>query len=737
MELTYQARRRRRTVPLLLAVLALGGCRADPYVAVADWTLSTSGGASSAIHAPQRLDDILPKQPTTYFLDAEVRLPEALRRHTLTLTWPGTDAFATLVVDGETILPLTITPVDRVRPSQEELVFRIPERQTARETLHLQLQVKHVDSWTSFTGLPLRLAAAPYGERQEVGMRYAGRTLGFGLAAIFLLLALVSGVSFLLDRRRSADGWYALLTLTIAINAYSQLGLFQLIEPRDWMRIQLASAGIGNVAGIYFTRAYFRLRRTRLAHVLALAVAALCLLNVIVSWAPFASYPRAVALAFVQFGLAIVYVLVMLVQLARKPEHRLEALCMLGAYGVIIVANVLASFVEDLTAHLTQPIAFVAFVITQGVLVLRNHAREMRALNTQLEDRVVMLEDRNREVSRLNDELRRQIHERSARLGDALGRIGKLSRAKIDALVTGARIGDRYVVVRSLGQGGMGVVYEVERTTDAKHFALKTLLHADSGTWLARLAREAQAATAIVHPNVVDIVDIDVDASGMPFIVMELVKGEPLSRQQTRFGDAKFAREVVRQIAAGLSALHEAGIVHRDLKPGNVLLERRQDDSFCAKIVDFGIARVATGQVSRLAIAAGSVLDTDGFIPFVRGETAEIDAQAATASPAGAALTGTGWLLGTPLYMAPELAGGVKDAPPSCDLWSLGVLAYQVGCGKLPFIEPPVNWTGESEWKAQVDMQQLAQPLRRIVERCLDVDPLRRPSAAEVAAALG
>jgi serine/threonine-protein kinase len=236
-----------------------------------------------------------------------------------------------------------------------------------------------------------------------------------------------------------------------------------------------------------------------------------------------------------------------------------------------------------------------------------------------------------------------------------------------------------------------------------------------------------------VYENVVNIVDIDVDVSGMPFLVMELVDGEPLSAKKARFGDPRFAREVVRQVAAGLSALHEAGIVHRDLKPANVLLERQESDLFCAKIVDFGIARVSTAHAANRAESRG-VLGTDGFIPFVQGETGETGTD--ETQLAGAALTRTGWLLGTPLYMAPELASGVKDAPASSDLWSLGVVAYEIGCGKLPFVEPPVHWTGESEWKLRVDMQLLAQPLRGVVERCLDVDPLRRPTAAEVAAAL-
>jgi serine/threonine-protein kinase len=201
----------------------------------------------------------------------------------------------------------------------------------------------------------------------------------------------------------------------------------------------------------------------------------------------------------------------------------------------------------------------------------------------------------------------------------------------------------------------------------------------------------------------------------------------------------------VRQVASGLAALHEAGIVHRDLKPGNVLIEPRQNEAFCAKIVDFGIARLRMAEPGgAVKLAPGGVLQTDGFMPFVLGEAsgADINPMAPTMEPAPApqapvALTRTGWIMGTPLYMAPELARGVKDAAPPCDLWSLGVVAYELGCGKLPFSVPPVSWAGDVPWqRPPLDTQSLVEPLRSVVERCLDVDPDRRPTAPEVAAKL-
>jgi hypothetical protein len=710
-------------VHLFVALLSVLGCGTDQYLSVADWNLRTPDGKRHAIHMPCAIHDLLPRYATVYSLDADVALPESLRGRPLTLTWPGSGAFATLFVDGEGILPLSRAPFDRYLPSQP-LVFRIPAGKTGGALLHLELQVQHVEMMTVMR-MPyaMRLGAAEYGDWQTRAGIYITRAVMTGVAAIFSLLGLSAGVSFLLDRRRKADGWFALLAFALAVWHVYDLVLLQHFAAA-W-RTPIFTTPLLCISSIGFTQAYYRLKPPRLTQ---LGVIALSVTRAVVCWAPFSTISP--GLGALQFAVVLVYQLVTLGRMARRRERRFDALCMMGVWTLLVASAFMQNSGADVRYVDAPPIAALIFVVTLAILLLRQHALELRALNVSLQDRVVLLEERNREVSRLNDELRLQIHDRSARLVDALGRIGQLSGAKQKALPVGAVIGDRYKVVRSLGQGGMGAVYEVERTTDGRRFALKTLLQADSGAWLARLAREAQAATAIVHPNVVGIVDIDIDASGMPFIVMELVDGEPLSAQQQRFGDATFARDVVRQVATGLAALHQAGIVHRDLKPANVLLQRQPGGVFCAKIVDFGIARVVSQSRQGHAVAAGGVLDTGGFRAFVRGATDETPA-------ADGALTRTGWLLGTPLYMAPELAHGVKDASPSCDLWSLGVLAYQIGCGKLPFAEPPVNSTGEGAWQPPpIDMQRLTEPLRRVVERCLDVDPLRRPTAAEAATAL-
>ena len=235
----------------------------------------------------------------------------------------------------------------------------------------------------------------------------------------------------------------------------------------------------------------------------------------------------------------------------------------------------------------------------------------------------------------------------------------------------------------------MGAVYEVERISDGKHLALKVLTGVADREALARFAKEAQIAAQLSHPNVVSVVDVDVSKSGMLFLVMELVAGSSLAGEKAKWGDAQWARPILKQVAAALAVMHARGIVHRDLKPANVLL-----DGGTAKVADFGIARLsAVGDEATLSV--------------------------------GAQLTRTGAFMGTPMYMAPELAHGAHGATPASDVFSFGVMAHQLLTGAAPFSEPPV--LGRALAPKNLD------PL---VARCLDFDPAARPSADAIVAAL-
>jgi predicted Ser/Thr protein kinase len=217
-------------------------------------------------------------------------------------------------------------------------------------------------------------------------------------------------------------------------------------------------------------------------------------------------------------------------------------------------------------------------------------------------------------------------------------------RAQLPA--PGDRIGG-YQVIRELGRGAMGVVYEARRGD--RRFALK-LLSADFETHpdlALRFEREAQSLAAVdQHPNVVRIYSFQREPK--PFFALEFIEGESLAEQLEREGALPLDRalEIAVQLARALAHVHRAGIIHRDLKPGNVLL-RREDDA--PLLSDFGLMRRADLE----------------------------------------SLTQAGDMVGTPAYMAPEQIRADKASlSPATDLWALGALLYRMTTGRLPFAEP-------------------------------------------------
>jgi serine/threonine-protein kinase len=277
----------------------------------------------------------------------------------------------------------------------------------------------------------------------------------------------------------------------------------------------------------------------------------------------------------------------------------------------------------------------------------------------------------------------------------------------------------------------MGIVYEVARRPDGKRFAMKVLSGMSGALDMARFAREAQIASQVSHPNVVAIADIDVARSGVIFIVMELVAGPSLLDLQGRYGDRAFALDVLAQIAGGLAAIHETGIVHRDLKPANVLV-KEDATGLLVKISDFGVSTIAGPDAS---VRPPAENDAPATIP-------EPHERAAAQSPGGSPLTETGVLLGTPIYMAPELAFGAKDAQPSCDVFSLGVIAHELLRGVRPWAESPAFTRMRGETLAAAPAiggvcAGLDAEVAAAIDACLRDEPEERPQAKDVARLLG
>src|SRR5271168_1091205 len=264
--------------------------------------------------------------------------------------------------------------------------------------------------------------------------------------------------------------------------------------------------------------------------------------------------------------------------------------------------------------------------------------------------------------------------------------------------VPGTTLADRYRIVSPIGKGGMGEVYRAEDLRLGQAVALKFLPQslARNEEALARFTREVRLARQVSHPNVCRVFDIG-EADGQTFLTMEFVDGEDMSSLMRRIGrlPADKALEIARQVCAGLAAAHEHGIIHRDLKPANIMLDGRGR----VRITDFGLA---------------------GLSAEVQGENARA---------------------GTPAYMSPEQFSGGEVTPKS-DLYSLGLVMYEIFTGKRPYEAPTFEEMARLREKSSPTapsehLKDIDPLVERVMLRCLEKNPAKRPaSALQVAAAL-
>jgi serine/threonine-protein kinase len=274
----------------------------------------------------------------------------------------------------------------------------------------------------------------------------------------------------------------------------------------------------------------------------------------------------------------------------------------------------------------------------------------------------------------------------------------------------GRVVDERYQLVRLLGTGGMGNVYEALHRGTGRRVAVKVIANAelanDSGA-IARFQREAKAAGSVETPHIAQVLDAGTDrATGTPYIAMEFLVGDDLRELSAQLGplDPHLALRIVAQACAGLQKAHESGIVHRDIKPANLFMAHQADGSVVVKVLDFGIAKLPSTLLS--------------------------GADALTA-------TTTGRLLGSPLFMSPEQIRGLKTLDHRTDIWSIGAVLYQALAGHPPFAEcetvgqlmvsicsqPPPSLAEAAPW--------LRSEAVDIVERALRINADERFATAE------
>src|SRR5258708_9564561 len=217
-------------------------------------------------------------------------------------------------------------------------------------------------------------------------------------------------------------------------------------------------------------------------------------------------------------------------------------------------------------------------------------------------------------------------------------------------------VAGKYEVLRLIGRGGMGSVWEGRHASLGTRVAIKFIDHeySESEEARGRCVTERRDAAAIESKHAIQIFDHGVTDNGRRYMVMELLLGEPLDKRIERQGSLSLQEtaRVLVHVCRALQRAHDAGVIHRDLKPENIFLVRSEDgDDEIAKVLDFGIAKIK-------------------------------------GPPGGMGLTSstkTGAVLGTPYYMSPEQARGLRTIDHRSDLWALGVIAFKCTTGSLPF----------------------------------------------------
>jgi hypothetical protein len=570
-----------------------------------------------------------------FALRHELVLGDAERGRTLTLHVDCFHAPLALHVDGVELPDYGVLRLGTHR-------FVIPDHLTRSGRLSLELRGRG-----ERFGAPPRIELGVASEPNAIGS--FNYTIGVIALASMILLTFLFVTIYALDRKRE----YAAAIVATATAVW--IGFAGLLPGRVGTAAIHFGLAINFAALLIFAAAYFGVQTSRVWHVWVRMFAVASLACVVV--APLVNVVLTLGM-LTRIGFFI-YIVALYARLSLRSSSRGDARIMLVGYiGVLgfSAADIVPGLFGVPSGVHAGPLATIAISIATGVAVLRRHARHFSSLEVTTAD------------------LRRQVAARSRELAEALATLPAARPIARERLVDG-----RYRILRHLGAGGMGSVHEAERIADGERVAVKVLHGTADATAAARLAREAHVAAALVHPNLVPVIDVGLD-SGSVFLVMPLIGGGSLDRQLPLSEPAR-VKALLADVAAGLATLHEHGIVHRDLKPANILLDGER-----ARLSDFGLVSLQRSE------------------PLAQS----------TLAPGEVPLTGLDGVPGTPRYMAPELRNGAGQATQATDVYAFGVISRDLANG---FSRPP-------DW------------LVSVADRCTHPDATQRPTAEAVVAEL-
>ena len=327
----------------------------------------------------------------------------------------------------------------------------------------------------------------------------------------------------------------------------------------------------------------------------------------------------------------------------------------------------------------------------------------LASLNDELEARVTSqvaeIVRRASDIDALNAQLREKVQERSRELARALRTLSE-ERPR-PTLRPGDVLGGRAQIHRAIGAGGMGAVYLAHDAITGRAVAVTVLSASGAATptALRRFLAEAEAAAAVADPAIVKTLHVDVSHDGLPFHIMEYVDGVPLDRLVDSVGPVEppLVAAIGAAIAGALASAHAAGVVHRDIKPSNVMITHGEPP---IRVLDFGLSKLSRDD-----------------------------------EPRSTALTASGTVVGTPAYMSPEQASGSAEVGAPSDVYSLGVLLYELAAGQHPFPgEGRIGLMVAHTTRAPAPLATVAAgmpgALAALIHAALAKEPASRPTAA-------
>lgn len=710
---------------LLIALSVTGGCATDDKaLRLPRWHLWCQDADLGEVTLPTHLTERLPVGDHSFELRSDFVLPAEYLGRDLWLLIPYYEGGVRLRIDGIEQMPRQ-APINY----RHHGVYRwhLGARHENTAAMHVSMAISGAFVQTHWLDTVPVLSQSPDTALtwaiDLLNERLALMALGI-MAQVLLTLCLLYGF-----RRERQYLWFALETVGASTYNLDLLGVSGMLFGRYDTTFAGLSLCIAAVASVFFLYAHFNMGKP--PRIWYAMVPLACGLAFLFSLDNGTTMPWIVFCCLVPATVENIRICSTLVY---RGQQRIDAAIILAAWVVLSVV-VCCEFCpwlglgEVLGGMRLGGVGLGAFGMTLCLLLTTGYGQAMQRTDA------------------LNAELLRQVKDRSRQMYNALALAGGERRAPM-SLDAGQTVQGRYRIVKSLGVGGMGAVYEVVRIADNVPLALKVTRNVD-GRALARLAKEAELGLQVTDSHVVSLMDVDVADAGFIYIVMELIHGPPLEACRSEIiADPAATLLVLRHVSRGLQALHRHGIIHRDLKPANVLTNYpwAPPKKPIIKIADFGISKIeaAGGDPAETSepIDMAHLREEQSTIYLPNRLTPRADSSGAKDHSGPNMETEAGRLMGTPRYMAPELALGSAMLSPAADIFSFGVIAYELLMDADPFDIPPVLVAAEGKAFVPAGPLQgsrvrgIAPEVLQMLQRCLANKAQHRPTATDLIAVL-